>query len=111
LTLHVVTGDTFGTAKAVLAGLPVRLMILEPFGQSETKAQYIDNLSAPSCVAIGNGRNERPMIEAAGLGIAVMQGEGASVETLMAADVATSIIETALGLRLDPKRLVATLRS
>ena len=67
MTLHVVTGDTFGTAKAVLAGLPVRLMILEPFGQSETKAQYIDNLSAPSCVAIGNGRNERPMIEAAGL--------------------------------------------
>jgi soluble P-type ATPase len=50
------------------------------------------------------------MLRAAALGIAVMQGEGAAVETLLAADVAAPDIQSALGLLLNPARLVATLR-
>jgi soluble P-type ATPase len=61
-------------------------------------------------VCIGNGRNDRLMVAAAGLGIAVIQGEGAAVETLNAARVAVPDIGVALGLLLNPARLVATLR-
>jgi soluble P-type ATPase len=44
------------------------------------------------------------------LSIAVVQGEGAAVESLMAASVVAPDIQTALGLLLEPARLVATLR-
>jgi soluble P-type ATPase len=50
------------------------------------------------------------MLKAADLGIAVMQGEGAAVETLLAAAVVAPDIRAALGLLLYPARLVATLR-
>ena len=51
------------------------------------------------------------MLASAGLGIAVIQGEGAAVETLLAARIVAPDIGTALGLLLNPRRLVATLRS
>lgn len=111
LALHVVTADTFGQARAALAGLPCRLSILEPAGQDLAKETYLKALGAVGCVAIGNGRNDRRMLTAAGLGIAVVQGEGAAVETLLAADVAAPDIQAALGLLLNPQRLIATLRN
>lgn len=58
-----------------------------------------------------NGRNDHRMLEAAALGVAVLQGEGASVEALMAADVVVPDILAALNLLLLPQRLIATLRS
>jgi hypothetical protein len=39
-----------------------------------------------------------------------MEGEGAAVESLMAATVAAPELQTALGLLLNPPRPVATLR-
>jgi soluble P-type ATPase len=50
------------------------------------------------------------MIEAAALGIAVVQAEGAAVETLLAADVAVASVLDALDLLAAPLRLAATLR-
>jgi soluble P-type ATPase len=44
------------------------------------------------------------------VGIAVVEGEGAAVATLLAADVVTRDIHDALDLLLSPRRLVATLR-
>jgi hypothetical protein len=51
-----------------------------------------------------------PVFEEAALGIAVVLGEGAAVEALLAADVAAPSIIAALELLTDPLRLVATLR-
>ncbi len=62
-------------------------------------------------VAIGNGRNDRMMLDAAALGIAVCGAEGAAAETLEAADIVVGRIVDALDLLLHPKRLVATLRA
>jgi soluble P-type ATPase len=80
------------------------------FGQL-AKRRYVEDLGASRCCCLGNGRNDRLMLKAAGLSIAVMQGEGAAVESLMAATVAAPDIQTALGLLLNPARLVATLRT
>jgi soluble P-type ATPase len=110
LQIHVVTGDTFGKARAALAQLPCETVILEPNGQATAKLEHLARLGASKTVCIGNGRNDRLMLQAAGLGIAVVQAEGASAETLQAADIVTGNIHDALELLLHPLRIAATLR-
>src|SRR5438094_4878744 len=59
LRIHVVTGDTFGTARAELAGLPCAIVVLGQEGQAEAKARFARELGPSHVVAIGNGRNDR----------------------------------------------------
>jgi soluble P-type ATPase len=110
LDIHVVTADTFGTAREALDGLPVHLVVLPPGQQDEAKRRHVEQLGADRCVAIGNGRNDGLLLQAAALGIAVVEREGAAVPTLLAADVVAPDIVCALGLLLHPSRLIATLR-
>jgi soluble P-type ATPase len=111
LEIHVVTADTFGRAKDELHGLPCSLTILPTGDQSRAKLLYIEKLSPQSVAAIGNGRNDRLMLEGAALGIAILEAEGAGAETLQSADVVCRNIRDALALLDHPKRLVATLRA
>ncbi|THF62708.1 HAD family hydrolase [Pseudothauera rhizosphaerae] len=109
--IHVITADTFGLAQAQLAGLPVTLTITPPENQAEAKLDYVRGLGASGVVAIGNGRNDRKMLESAAIGIALVQKEGASAETLRSADVVSAGILDALDLLRHTDRLKATLRS
>ncbi len=109
--IHVITADTFGRAARELASLPVDLVITAATAQAEAKFDFVTALGADNVVAIGNGRNDRRMLEAAALGIALIQREGASAETLCGADVVATDVLHALDLLRRPQRLVATLRS
>ena len=111
LQIHVVTADTFGCAARELSGLPLDLILVPDAAQADSKLEFITNLNVDKVVAVGNGRNDRKMLEAAALGIALIQGEGSARETLLCADVAATGILDALALLQYPKRLVATLRS
>lgn len=111
LQIHVITADTFGLAQGELADLPLSLTIAPVENQAETKLAYVADLGTERVVAIGNGRNDRQMLKAAALGIALVQREGGAVETLVAADVVSTSILDALDLLRQPRRLVATLRS
>ena len=111
LHIHVLTADTFGLAKTGLAGLPLDLTIAPPEDQAETKRAFVSSLGAEQVVAIGNGRNDGPMLKAAALGIALVQQEGGAVETLLSADIVSASILDALDLFNHPQRLVATLRA
>ncbi|MEO8566727.1 MAG: ATPase P [Betaproteobacteria bacterium] len=111
LRVHVVTADTFGGAAAQLQRLPCPLVVLDAANQTEAKRDFVHGLGAAHVVAIGNGRNDRMMLAAARLGIAVCGAEGAAAETLQAGDVVVGRIVDALDLLLHPKRLVATLRA
>jgi soluble P-type ATPase len=62
-------------------------------------------------LALGNGRNDRLMLQAAALGIALIQREGAAAQTLTSADLVCTSVLDALALLTTPKRLTATLRS
>jgi soluble P-type ATPase len=106
----VLTADTFGSVKSELAEIPATLSILTVDNQDKGKLEYVQNLGTASTVSIGNGRNDRLMLDASILGIAVIQGEGACTETLSAADVVCQDILAALNLLINPQRLVATLR-
>lgn len=111
LEIHVVTADTFGAARAALAGLPCRVLILPTRRQDRAKLAYVQRLGAVQTACIGNGRNDRLMLKAAALGIAVLQGEGAAGVTLAAADIVMPAIAEALDLLANPLRLIASLRS
>jgi soluble P-type ATPase len=110
LRVHVVTADTHGSAAEELLGFPVRLEVLPPAGQARAKRAFVERLGEGGVVALGNGRNDREMLAAAALGIAVLQREGAAPETLARADVVVASALDALALLRNPRRLVATLR-
>ena len=111
INFHIITADTFGLARAQLAGLPIRLAITPAESQAEAKLKYVTELGVESVVAIGNGRNDRKMLGAVALGIALVQREGGAAETLSCADIVCTDILDALELLRNPKRLIATLRS
>lgn len=108
--LHVVTADTFGQVRANITGLPCEIHVLPADNQAVRKGDYIRSLGTQNTVAIGNGRNDRLMLETAVLGIGVILGEGAFSDTIAAADVVCTSITEALDLLSQPLRLTATLR-
>jgi P-type E1-E2 ATPase len=110
LTLHVLTGDTFGKARHELEGLPCLCVILAPEEQAQAKADYVERIGTARAVCIGNGRNDRLMLQKAALGIAVIQGEGAATESLLAARIVCRDVPEALNFLLSPLRLTATMR-
>ncbi|UFS62558.1 HAD family hydrolase [Sulfurimonas sp. HSL-3221] len=108
--VHVITSDTFGTVAKALAAFDVTVKVLQSSDHTGEKAAYIWELGAPHCAAVGNGGNDAQMLKAAGLGIALVGDEGCATATLMASDIVCKQIGEALGLLLNEKRLIATLR-
>ena len=111
LAIHVVTADTTRTARTALDGLPVQVHIVQDTDQSAAKRAFLERFSTHEVVAIGNGRNDEALVDAAGLSIVVIGDEGCAAKTLAGADVVCTNIRDALDLLLTPTRLVATLRS
>jgi len=110
LAVHVLTADTFGASERELHGLPLTVSVIPSERQDEQKRHYVEVLGADTCVCIGNGQNDRLMLESAAVGIAVVQQECAAAAALRCADVVAPDILSALGLLQNPLRLAATLR-
>lgn len=110
LRIHIVTADTFGQVRASVADLDCSLHVLPAGNQAEAKHEFVRRLGPGVTVCIGNGRNDRLMLQEAALGIAVINTEGACSSTISAADIVCSGILDALDLLLQPLRLTATLR-
>jgi len=111
LGVHILTADTFGLVRQQAEGLSCQVTVLPPGNEAAAKLIFVEGLGCDQTVCIGNGRNDRLMLQDAALGIAVLEGEGAAVESWGAADVVASRITDALDLLLNPLRLKATLRS
>lgn len=111
LQIHVITADTFGKVHARLSSVPCGISILPPEKQDAGKLEYVRQLGSDTTVCIGNGRNDRLMLKAAALGIAVILAEGAAAVSLADADIVCTDILDALALLTHPLRLTATLRS
>ncbi len=109
LRVVVITADTFGLAHDQLQFLPIEIVIIAgELGDAKTK--FVEQAGADGVVAIGNGVNDEGMLAAAALSICIVGAEGASVPTLLAADIVVPDPAAAIGLLLTPRRLVATLR-
>lgn len=107
LQLHLVTADTLGTAGRLAANLPASVATI---GTGPEKADLVRALGADRTVAVGNGHNDVPMLEVAGLGIAIIGPEGAASRSIVAADVVCRSILDALDLLLDEHTVASTLR-
>ena len=110
IEIHIVTADTFGRAAQELEGIPVSLKILDTENQAVAKQNHVQNLDPKHVIAMGNGRNDRLMLKEAALGIALIQEEGTSTESIHSADLVCKSITDALDLLKNPNRLVASLR-
>jgi soluble P-type ATPase len=110
LSVHIVTADTFGTAQEELKGIQCETIFLTGEDQDIQKEDYIKKLGPGHVVAVGNGNNDRRMLHAARLGIAVIEGEGASAQAVRAAAIVVRSITDAFDLLLNPTRCKATLR-
>lgn len=111
VTIHVLTGNTFGTVEEELKNVACRVIALPKENLGKEKEKYLQQLDTQSVICIGNGRNDRLILQASVIGIIVVQQEGASAEALMAADVVCPDIFSALELLNNPLRLIATLRN
>ena len=111
LSIRILTADTFGSVQKEMTGIPCEVVVIGKENQTQAKADVVRQLGLQKTVSVGNGRNDALMLKETVLGIAVIQEEGASVETLVAADIATRSILDALDLLHHPLRLTATLRS
>ncbi len=110
LKIHVLTADTFGTARSELSDVPCIVHILEGTEMDKQKEAYVNGLDAESVVSFGNGRNDRRMLKAARLGVAVLGRESCATDALLAADICIVDVVDGLDLLLHPKRLIATLK-
>jgi len=108
--IHIITADTFGSAESELKGVKCRFNRLGPENQSEAKLLYLVNLGKENTACIGNGRNDRYMLRESVLGIAVIQGEGVFTGAAVMSDIICPDIFSALGLFINPQRLIATMR-
>jgi len=111
LHIELLTADTRGTAQGIAEMLGVRATRVQPGREAEQKRAHVVALGADNVVALGNGNNDALMLDAAGLSIAVMEGEGVSVAALTAADIAVRHVAEGLDLLLYPTRLLSTLRN
>ena len=110
LKIHILTADTFGKAQAALKDVNCELHILNGENHDAQKEEYVNKLGVDSVVALGNGKNDRKMLKAAKIGIAVTEGEGCAVDAIMAADIHVRAALDGLDLLLNTKRCKATLR-
>jgi soluble P-type ATPase len=88
----------------------VEVRVIQRGREAEAKLDLVDELGADSVVAIGNGVERRPDAQGRRARHRCLGGEGAAGLAVAAADVVVTSIETALGLLLEPRRLIATLR-
>jgi P-type E1-E2 ATPase len=107
LRITILTADTFGTAREALRDLPVEVEVIR---DGAHKAERVAGMEPNGVIAIGNGRNDVPMMKVARIGIAVVGPEGAAAELLAQAHVVTGNVLDALDLVANPLRLKATLR-
>ena len=110
-TLHVITADTFGSVKEQIKEYEIKLHILKSEDHTREKKDYINSLGSDISLSIGNGNNDTKMLQTAQVGIAVLGDEGCSTQALLASNIVCKSIEDALELPLNPKRLLATLRT
>jgi len=93
----------------VLRKVKTEVIYLKEGEASQGKLNLLRQLGATRTVAIGNGADDAPMLEEAGLGICVISKEGTAGETMQKADVVVSDILDALDFLLKPLRQKATL--
>jgi soluble P-type ATPase len=108
---HVITADTFGSVNNELKDVNCTVIKIPEQNQDQTKVEYLLKLGKETTLCVGNGRNDKLMLKESVIGIAVIQDEGTSTDTLMASDIICKSIMDVFEFLKKPDRLKATLRN
>ncbi|HVN25999.1 MAG TPA: HAD family hydrolase [Syntrophorhabdales bacterium] len=109
LKVIVVSADTYDSIDKEPAG-NFTVVKVGKLSSGIDKGELVRQYGPERVVAIGNGANDAMMLREAALGIAIIGEEGAAASLLKEADIVVTDIAHALGLMLQPARIVATLR-
>ena len=108
--IHLLTADTHGKQSEIDQQLGITAIRVKEGSEAEQKAAYLVKLGAEHSAAIGQGANDSLLLKEARIGICILSKEGASLETLLQADLVVPDIVSALTILNHPARLVASLR-
>lgn len=109
LQVYLLTSDTLGYGASVADELGIPIFKVGTQG-GEDKLDFLNTVGPEETIVIGNGYNDRLILEYAALAIAVIGAEGCCIQALQKADLVVNNIIDALDLLLKPLRIVATLR-
>ncbi len=107
--IYILTKEEKERVEEVLKKVKAEIIYLTEGDSSQKKLDLLRQLGATGTVAVGNGLEDGPMIEEAGLGVCVIGKEGASADAVKKADVIFTDILNALDFLLKPFRQKATL--
>jgi soluble P-type ATPase len=107
--IYILTKGEQEAIQEILKKVKAEVVYFEEGEVSQGKLDLLRQLGATKTVAIGNGVDDVPMIEEAGLGICIIDVEGASGEAIKKADVVFTNILDALDFLLKPMRHKAVL--
>ncbi len=110
LQVYLLSSDTLGCGVAVADELGIPLFKVGSTQGGEDKLDFLNTIGPEETIVIGNGYNDRLILENAAVAIAVIGVEGCSTEALQKADLVVKDITDALNLLLNPLRIIATLR-
>lgn len=110
LAVHILTADTFGTVRDACRSIKGTVTVLGGGAGAIEKEKFVRLLGESNVVAVGNGMNDRLMLRASVLGIAVLGGEGTCSQALTSADIVVRDILDGLDLLINTRRILATLR-
>ena len=108
---HVITADTFGSVNNELKDVTCTVIKIPEQNQDQTKFEYLLKLGKETTLCVGNGKNDKLILKESVVGIAVIQDEGTSTDTLIASDIICKSIMDVFEFLKKPDRLKATLRN
>jgi soluble P-type ATPase len=108
-SIYILTKAEPEAIREILRKVKAEVVFFKEGEVSRAKLDLVRHLGATKTVAIGNGVDDVPMIEEAGLGICIIGVEGTSGEAIKKADVAFTDILHALDFLLKPIRHKAAL--
>lgn len=112
LKICIISADTFGTLEKMAGKYNLEYHIIpRKNNEAKEKQDTVKKYGGEHVIAVGNGNNDTLMLEEAAIGIGIMGSEGISRDCLLAADIIVGDICHACSLILDPRKLVATLRT
>jgi soluble P-type ATPase len=111
VNFHVITADTFGSVVKALANVNCKVVKIPKGEQDSSKLDYLLKLGKENTLCVGNGKNDKLILKESVIGIALIQDEGACVESLLAADIVCKSVLDVFAFFKVPDRMKATLRN
>lgn len=111
MNFHVITADTFGSVENELANINCKIVKIPKGNQDSSKLDYLLKLGKEKTLCVGNGKNDKLMLKQSIIGIALIQEEGACVESILAADIVCTSVMDVFAFFKTPDRIKATLRN